>query len=179
MKKLQNKELNRLSIDEFKETEKLPFVIVLDNIRSMHNIGSIFRTSDAFLAQGVYLCGITAIPPHKEIHKTALGSTESVQWKYYENTISAVKSLKLECFRIVCIEQTDNNIQLQDFKPITGEKYAFIFGHEVKGVEQEIVDLCDFSLEVPQYGTKHSLNVSVCAGIVIWDVFRKLKYVHL
>jgi 23S rRNA (guanosine2251-2'-O)-methyltransferase len=176
MKKLQNDELGRPGIDEFKLIDKIPFVIVLDNIRSMHNIGSVFRTSDAFLIQAVYLCGITASPPHKDIHKTALGATESVTWKYFEDTISAVQALKTDGFKIIAIEQTTKSQQLQHFLPGKNEKYALVFGHEVRGVDQAVIDFCDFSIEVPQFGTKHSLNVSVCAGIVIWEIFRKIKF---
>jgi len=175
MKKLLNEELDRPNIDEFKQLKKLPYVIVLDNIRSMHNIGSVFRTSDAFLADAVYLCGITATPPHKDIHKTALGSTESVQWKYFYETISAIQYLKSEGFKIIAVEQTNKSILLKNFLPEKNEKYALIFGHEVRGVEQAVVDLCDFAIEVPQFGTKHSLNISVCAGIVIWELFNKIK----
>jgi 23S rRNA (guanosine2251-2'-O)-methyltransferase len=175
MKKLQNEELDRPHVDEFKRLKKLPIVIVLDNIRSMHNIGSVFRTSDAFLADAVYLCGITATPPHKDIHKTALGSTESVHWKYFNETISAIKYLKNEGFKIIAIEQTNKSIPLQNFIPDKNEKYALVFGHEVRGVEQEVIDVCDSAIEVPQFGTKHSLNISVCAGIVIWEFFNKIR----
>jgi 23S rRNA (guanosine2251-2'-O)-methyltransferase len=176
MKKLQNDELGRPGIDEFKLVDKIPFVIVLDNIRSMNNIGSVFRTSDAFLIQALYLCGITATPPHKDIHKTALGATESVTWKYFEDTISAVQALKKDGFKIIAIEQTTKSQPLQHFSPGKNEKYVLVFGHEVRGVDQAVIDFCDFAIEVPQFGTKHSLNVSVCAGIVIWEIFRKLKF---
>jgi 23S rRNA (guanosine2251-2'-O)-methyltransferase len=176
MKKLQNEDLDRPGIDEFKQLKKLSLVIVLDNIRSMHNIGSVFRTSDAFLVESIYLCGITATPPHKDIQKTALGSTESVHWKYFKDTISAVKILKSEGYSIIGIEQTNKSIQLQNFIQDKNEKYALVFGHEVRGVEQEVIDLCDFAIEVPQFGTKHSLNISVCTGIVMWEFFRKIKF---
>jgi tRNA G18 (ribose-2'-O)-methylase SpoU len=177
MRKLKNEELNRISTEEFRKIAKLPLVIVLDNIRSMHNIGSVFRTSDAFLVESVYLCGITAVPPNKEIHKTALGSTESVKWKYFNKTTSALNDLKSLGYIILGIEQTNESIRLQDFFFKKEEKYAVVFGHEVRGVEQEVIDTCDYTLEVPQYGTKHSLNISVCAGIVIWEIFKKVNYI--
>ena len=177
MRKLRNIELNRKSVEEFKETEKLPFVVVLDNIRSLNNIGSVFRTSDAFLIDRIYLCGITACPPNKEIHKTALGATESVDWAYFESTKEAVLQLKQENYKIISIEQVENSISLPDFKIETDKKYAFIFGHEVKGVQQEIVDLSDSCVEIPQYGTKHSLNISVSAGVVLWEMFRKVRFI--
>ena len=177
MRKLRNIELNRKSVEEFKETEKLPFAVVLDNIRSLNNIGSVFRTSDAFLIDRIYLCGITACPPNKEIHKTALGATESVDWAYFELTKEAVLQLKQENYKIISIEQVENSISLPDFKIEEGEKYAFVFGHEVKGVQQEIVDLSDSCVEIPQYGTKHSLNISVSAGVVLWEMFRKLRFI--
>jgi len=176
MRKLRNIELQRKTVDEFKKAEKLPFVIVLDNIRSLNNIGSVFRTSDAFLINHIYLCGITATPPHKEIHKTALGATESVDWSYFETTEEAIKKLKKENYVIVSIEQVENSVPLHEFKIEANKKYALIFGHEVKGVQQEIVNLSDFCVEIPQYGTKHSLNISVSAGVVLWEIFRKFKY---
>lgn len=175
MRKLLNEELDRLSLEEFKVKEKIPLIIVLDNIRSMHNIGSVFRTSDAFLVEKIYLCGITAIPPHKDIHKTALGSTDSVDWEYVEHTADAVKQLKTKGIKVAGIEQTENSLKMNEFIPEPGTKYAFIFGHEVRGVSQKVIDECDFSIEIPQYGTKHSLNISVCAGIAIWDFFNKTK----
>jgi 23S rRNA (guanosine2251-2'-O)-methyltransferase len=174
MRKLLNEELDRLSLEEFKKKEKIPLIIVLDNIRSMHNIGSVFRTSDAFLIERICLCGITAIPPHKDIHRTALGSTDSVDWAYYEHTIDAIKELKEEGICVVGIEQTENSVKLNDFEPMSGVRYAFVFGHEVRGVSQKVINECDLSIEVPQYGTKHSLNISVCAGIVIWEFYCKL-----
>ncbi len=173
MRKLRNSELNRKNISEFKSSEKLPFVVVLDNIRSLNNIGSVFRTSDAFLIDHIYLCGITASPPNKEIHKTALGATDSVDWSYMESTKEAVEELKKEGYHIVSIEQVEQSVSLLDFKIEANKKYAFIFGHEVKGVQQEIVDLSDTCVEIPQYGTKHSLNISVSAGVVLWEMFRK------
>lgn len=173
MRKLKNEELNRLRIDEVKSVSKHQLMIVLDNVRSLNNIGSIFRTADAFLIEGIYLCGITAIPPKKEIHKTALGATESVNWKYFENTLDAIKILKDKGFKIIAIEQTTKSVMLQDFKPSAGEKYALVFGHEIKGVDQEVINYCNMSLEIPQYGTKHSFNIAVSAGIVLWDLFTK------
>ncbi len=175
MKKLRNHELNRINIEEFKDANKTPIVIVLDNIRSLHNIGSVFRTSDAFLIQSVYLCGITACPPHKEIHKTALGATESVDWKYFNNAVDAVKSLKEQGYNIVSIEQVEASTSLDNFQIQKGKKYAIIFGNEVKGVQQELVDLSDSCIEIPQFGTKHSLNISVSVGIVVWDLFCKIQ----
>lgn len=175
MRKLKNSELNRLSIEEFKKSGKTPLVVVLDNIRSLNNIGSVFRTSDAFLIEKIILCGITAKPPHKDIHKTALGATESVNWEYTESTIDAVNKLKDEGYIIVSIEQTEKAIMLQNFKIEKNKKYAVVFGNEVKGVQQEIVNLSNFSIEIPQYGTKHSFNISVSTGIVLWELFRKIK----
>ncbi|MCA0133399.1 RNA methyltransferase [Winogradskyella alexanderae] len=175
MRKLKNDELDRLGISEFKLAEKSPIIIILDNIRSLNNIGSVFRTSDAFLIEKIYLCGITAKPPHNEIRKTALGSTESVDWEYVENTIDIVENLKAENVKICSIEQADNATMLNDFEPQPNVKYAFVFGNEVKGVSQEVVNASDIVLEIPQYGTKHSLNIAVSAGVVIWDVFSKIK----
>ncbi len=173
MRKLRNIELQRKTVDEFKKSEKLPFSVVLDNIRSLNNIGSVFRSSDAFLIEHIYLCGITATPPNKEIHKTALGATESVDWSYHETTEAVILQLQQEGYTIVSVEQVENSISLPDFKIEKGKKYAFIFGHEVKGVQQKIVDMSDFCVEIPQYGTKHSLNISVSAGVVLWEMFRK------
>ncbi len=175
MRKLRNTELNRKNISEFKNAQKLPFVVVLDNIRSLNNIGSVFRTSDAFLINHIYLCGITACPPSKEIHKTALGATDSVDWSYAESTTEAIKKLKEEGYQIVSIEQVAHSISLPDFKIEKKQKYAFIFGHEVKGVQQEIVNQSDSCVEIPQYGTKHSLNISVSVGVVLWEMFRKFN----
>ncbi len=169
MRKLKNSELKRLSIQEFKKTKKLPIVVVLDNVRSLNNIGSIFRTSDAFLIEKIYLCGITAVPPHKEIQKTALGATESVAWKYVKNTENLLEQLKEENYHIVSVEQAEKSVMLHDFTVNQNTSYALIFGNEVKGVQQEVVSQSDTVIEIPQLGTKHSLNVSVSAGIVIWD----------
>lgn len=174
MRKLKNAELNRKSVDEFKTVKKIPVTIVLDNVRSANNIGSVFRTSDAFLIEQIYLCGITATPPNKEIHKTAIGATDSVEWKYFTTTMEAIQVLKNSEYIIISIEQVENGIKLQDFTPDKNQKYAIVFGNEVKGVEQEVVNLSDFCIEIDQFGTKHSLNISVCAGIVIWEFFRKL-----
>lgn len=171
MKKLSMDELNRISAEEFKNQEKFPLVLVLDNIRSMMNIGSVFRTADAFKLEGIYLCGITAKPPHREIHKTALGATESVDWKYFDNNSDAIKDLKQKGFTILALEQTDKSIDLLSFKPEKNKKYAVVCGNEVKGVEDNILKLCDKIIEIPQFGTKHSLNVSVTAGIVVWHIF--------
>ncbi|WP_243473066.1 RNA methyltransferase [Winogradskyella sp. MH6] len=175
MRKLKNSELDRLDVSEFKDAEKSPIIIILDNIRSLNNIGSVFRTSDAFLIEKIYLCGITAQPPHNDIRKTALGSTETVDWEYAENTIDVVNNLKNEGVNICSIEQAENATMLNNFNPEPNTKYAFVFGNEVKGVAQDIVNTSDLVIEIPQYGTKHSLNISVSAGVVIWDVFSKLK----
>ena len=175
MRKLQNRELNRLDIEGFKATEKVPLTIVLDNIRSLNNIGSVFRTADAFLIDQIILCGITAVPPNKEIHKTALGATESVDWTYADQTLEAVRELKAKGFQILSVEQAEDSTNLKDFTPEKGLKYAVVFGNEVKGVQQQVVDLSDQCLEIPQYGTKHSLNISVSCGIVLWDIFGKLR----
>ncbi len=175
MRKLANSELQRLEIEEFKKASKTPLIVILDNVRSLNNIGSVFRTSDAFLIEKIFLCGITATPPNKEIHKTALGATESVDWEYTEETLSVVQRLQAENVCVISIEQTENAVMLNDFKPELGKKYAVIFGNEVKGVEQKVVSACDGVIEIPQYGTKHSLNISVSAGIVIWDLWRKMS----
>ena len=175
MRKLKNSELTRLSVDEFKETQKTPLIIVLDNIRSLNNIGSVFRTSDAFLIEKIYLCGITAKPPHKDIHKTALGSTDTVAWEYTESTLDVIAKLKKSDVVICAIEQAENTIMLNDFKPEANCTYALVFGNEVKGVSQEVVNASDVVIEIPQFGTKHSLNISVSCGVVIWDVFSKLQ----
>lgn len=175
MRKLKITELNRLSAEEFKNVEKLPLVVVLDNIRSLHNIGSVFRTSDAFRVANIYLCGITATPPHTEIHKTALGAEDTVDWKYFNDTLDAVKELRDNGFDIFSVEQVEGSVMLENFVPEKGRKYAVILGNEVKGVRQDVVDASDGCIEIPQYGTKHSLNVSVTSGIVIWDLFCKLS----
>lgn len=174
MKKKDVLELNRVTADEFKKINKIPLVVVLDNIRSLNNIGSVFRTSDAFLVSAVYLCGITAVPPHIEIHKTALGAEESVAWKYYKHTCEAVDNLKEDGYTVYAVEQVNNSISLVDIELSKDNKYAIVLGNEVKGVEQAIVDKCDQSIEIPQFGTKHSLNISISAGLVIWDFFKKL-----
>mgnify|MGYP000321104203 CR=1 FL=1 len=168
-------ELNRPDVETFKASDKLPVVVVMDNIRSMHNVGSTFRTADAFAITGIALCGITAQPPHREIHKTALGATESVDWKHYETTQAACEALRAEGYVIMAIEQVENSISLQDYKPAKNQKVAIVLGNEVFGVEEEIVALADGCLEIPQFGTKHSLNVSVTAGIVLWDLVTKMK----
>ena len=174
MRKLTNDELNRKSISEFRASSKAPFVIVLDNIRSLNNIGSVFRTADAFIAEAIYLCGITARPPHREIHKTALGATESVSWKYFEKSADAVTSLKKEGYIIVSLEQTDGSVALGDFYPVKGKKYALVFGHEIHGVSDDVIHISDHCVEIPQFGTKHSFNIAVSAGIVLWELTMKL-----
>lgn len=174
MRKLKITELNRISPDEFRDTTKIPLVVVLDNIRSLNNVGSVFRTSDAFLVEAIYLCGITATPPNPEIHKTALGAEHSVEWKYFEDTVNAVQTLKENGYTVFAIEQVENSTMLDNLQLDSHQKYAIVMGNEVKGVEQAVVDACDGCIEIPQYGTKHSLNVSVTAGIVIWDFFKQL-----
>lgn len=175
MRKLLNNELDRLTPEAFKLAKKTPIIIILDNIRSLNNIGSVFRTCDAFLIQKIYLCGITAQPPHKDIHKTALGSTDTVDWEYAEDTLSLINTLKEQNVTITSIEQAENATFLNDFKVEADTTYAFVFGNEVKGVQQDVVSTSDVVLEIPQYGTKHSLNISVSCGIVVWDVFSKWK----
>lgn len=177
MRKLKNSELGRKSVNEYKKAAKSPIIIVLDNVRSMNNIGSVFRTADAFLVKAVHLCGITAKPPHKDIQKTALGATESVPWKYYETTIETIQQLKDDGYIIISVEQAEEAILLGDFVIKKGGKYAVIFGHEVRGVAQEIIDLSDYCIEIPQFGTKHSFNISVSAGIVLWELFRKIRII--
>lgn len=175
MRKLKNSELDRLSVADFKKTKKTPIIVILDNVRSLNNIGSVFRTCDAFLVKKIYLCGITATPPHKDIHKTALGSTETVDWEYVENIMDLVQCLKSENIRVVSIEQAVNATILNDFLPEPQTTYAMVFGNEVRGVKQEVVSASDLVLEIPQFGTKHSLNISVSVGVVVWDVFSKLE----
>ncbi len=175
MKKLKNSELNRLNIDSYKDAEKNPIVLVLDNIRSLNNIGSIFRTADAFRIKAIYLCGITAQPPHREIHKTALGATDSVNWKYFKTATEAVEELKNDGYEIISLEQADESIMLNDFSPRSSTSYAIVLGNEVKGVDQNIIDLSDHCVEIPQFGTKHSFNVTVSNGIIIWDILLKMK----
>lgn len=174
MRKLANSELERKNIDEFKDSNKMPIIVILDDVRSLHNIGSVFRTSDAFLIEKIYLCGITAKPPHKEIHKTALGATETVEWEYVEDVITVVERLKSEGVAVYAIEQVEKSIMLNKFEVEQDVKYALIFGNEVKGVSQEAIDLCNGVIEIPQLGTKHSLNIAVSAGIVLWDLFQQM-----
>jgi tRNA G18 (ribose-2'-O)-methylase SpoU len=174
MRKLENKELERKSVTAFKEATKTPLIIILDDIRSLHNIGSVFRTADAFLIEKIYLCGITAIPPNKEIHKTALGATETVAWEYQKDILNVINKLKSENVPVFAVEQVENAIFLQNFQVEKNKKYALVFGNEVYGVSQKAIELCDGSIEIPQLGTKHSLNISVSAGIVIWDLFQKM-----
>ena len=176
MRKLKNSELDRLSVDEYKEIAKTPITVVLDNIRSCNNIGSVFRTSDALLVEKVYLCGITATPPNAEIHKTALEAEKTVAWEYFEKTEEAVLVLKQNGYKVFAIEQVEKSIMLPDFIPAANEKLAVVFGNEVKGVQQGVVNICDGSIEIPQFGTKHSFNVSVSAGIILWDIFNKIKF---
>lgn len=175
MRKLKNSELDRLSVEDFKTAKKTPLIVILDNIRSLNNIGSVFRTSDAFLIEKIYLCGITATPPHKDIHKTALGSTDTVAWEYVENTLSLIEKLKGSNIKILSIEQAENSTMLDDFTPEPNTTYAIVMGNEVKGVQQDVVSASDTVIEIPQYGTKHSLNISVSCGVVLWDLFCKLK----
>ena len=175
MRKLKNSELDRLSVDEYKDIEKTPITVVLDNIRSCNNIGSVFRTSDALLIEKVILCGITATPPNKDIHKTALDAEKSVPWEYFEETEAAILNLQEDGYRVFAVEQVENSISLPDFTPGKEEKLALVFGNEVKGVQQSVVDMCNGAIEIPQYGTKHSFNISVSAGIVLWDLVYKLR----
>lgn len=173
--KLSMQQLGRISVDEYKSSEKSPLIIIADNVRSMHNIGSIFRTSDAFLVEKIYLCGITPTPPHREIQKTALGATESVDWQYAENTLDVINQLKKEGWTILALEQTTNSVMLDELKVEKGEKIAIVLGNEVDGVNQEVINLCHKAVEIPQFGTKHSFNVSVSCGIMLWQVYLCLK----
>lgn len=175
MRKLRNNELGRITVEEFKQATKTPVIVVLDNIRSLNNVGSVFRTSDAFLIEKIYLCGITATPPNKEIHKTALGATESVDWEYKEDVLALVNELQKENIVVASIEQAENSTMLNDFIPSSGKKLAIVFGNEVKGVQQKVVSASDLCLEIPQLGTKHSLNISVSCGVVLWDLFQKMR----
>ncbi|UUC46774.1 RNA methyltransferase [Flavobacterium cerinum] len=175
MRKLANSELERKNISEFKEADKTPVIIILDDIRSLHNIGSVFRTADAFLIEKIYLCGITATPPNKEIHKTALGATDTVVWEYAKDVVEVIGKLKEDNVSVFAIEQVEHSVLLQDFTPVKDTRYALVFGNEVKGVSQQAINLCEGTIEIPQLGTKHSLNISVSAGIVIWDMFRKMQ----
>ncbi len=172
MRKLSMDELNRLSVDDYRKAIKLPVVVVMDNIRSMNNIGSVFRTADAFRIKKIWLCGISATPPHREIHKTALGATESVDWEYTDETLTAIESLIKEGFTILSVEQTENSIPLQEFRFAKDKCYAFVFGNEVKGVDQKVINASHGCIEIPQSGTKHSLNVAVSAGIVLWELYK-------
>lgn len=174
MRKLENAALGRKNIQEFKDASKTPIIIILDDIRSLHNIGSVFRTADAFLIEKIYLCGITATPPNKEIHKTALGATETVTWEYAKNILEVIEKLKLAHVSIWAVEQTENAVMLHEFKPEVSKKHALIFGNEVKGVSQEAINISDGVIEIPQIGSKHSLNIAVSTGIVIWDIFQKI-----
>jgi len=167
-------ELNRISLDQFKQVEKTPVIIILDNVRSLNNIGSVFRTADAFRLEGVCLCGICGTPPNKEIHKTALGATESVKWTYFENTTDAIAELRKQKFRVFAIEQAEGSISVGSFLPDRNTKIALIFGNEIHGVGEDVMQLCDGCIEIPQFGTKHSLNIAVSAGIIIWEIFKKL-----
>jgi len=176
MKKLSLKELGRVDNEGFKKMVKTPMVLMLDNVRSALNVGSAFRTADAFALERLVLCGITAQPPHKEILKTAIGATESMEWEYHESVVTAITNLKKEGYKIFGVEQTDQSISLQKFDPDPGYKYVLVFGNEVDGLSDEILEHLDGCIEVPQYGTKHSLNVSVCIGIVVWDVFKRIKF---
>lgn len=175
MRKLTTSELERKNIDEFKQADKTPLIIILDDIRSLHNIGSVFRTADAFLVEKIYLCGITATPPNKEIHKTALGATDTVTWEYAKDVLEVIENLKKEKVKVYAIEQVENSVMLNAIEVVKNKKYALIFGNEVKGVAQEAIHLADGVIEIPQLGTKHSLNVSVSAGIVVWDLFQKMN----
>jgi len=175
MRKLKNEELERLDVEAFKHSQKTPIILVLDNIRSLNNIGSVFRTADAFLIEKIYLCGITATPPHKDIRKTALGATESVDWEYCKSTLNLVGQLKSEGFIVLALEQAENAQMLHEFDIRASKKYALIFGNEVKGVDQQVVSACDGVLEIPQFGTKHSLNISVSVGVVVWDFWSKFN----
>ncbi len=167
--------MERLNVEEFKKSSKTPICIVLDNVRSLNNIGSVFRTADAFLIERIYLCGITATPPHKDIHKTALGATDSVEWEYREDTAQLLKELKGAGYTALSVEQAENANMLNDFEVSKNAKYALVFGNEVKGVSQSVVSLSDGVLEIPQYGTKHSLNISVSVGVVVWDLWAKMQ----
>ena len=175
MRKISNDELGRKTPEEFREAEKIPVIILLDNVRSMNNVGSIFRTADAFAIQKIFLCGYTPVPPHREIHKTALGATETVSWVHYDSAIEAIALLKKENWKIVAVEQADESISLEKFVARANEKIVLVFGNEVEGVQEEIISGSDAAIEIPQFGTKHSLNIAVSAGIVVWEIFRKMK----
>ena len=174
MRKLHNKDLGRKTVVQYRLSEKAPFVLVLDNVRSQSNVGSVFRSADAFLVEKILLCGITATPPNPDIRKTALGATESVQWEYFEKTVPAIDELKRKGYLIIGIEQVEGSYELQNFVPEKDKKYALVFGHEVNGVSQEVIDMCDYCIQIPQFGTKHSFNIAVSAGIVLWELNKKL-----
>lgn len=178
MRKLSLSELNRISVDQFKKAEKTPVIVILDNVRSMNNIGSIFRTADAFRIEAMYLCGITGTPPHKEIHKTALGATDSVNWKYFKNAVDAIEEVRKQGNMVYAVEQAEGSILINDFDPRNEVKIALVFGNEVHGVDEKIMKCVDGCIEIPQYGTKHSFNIAVSAGIVIWEIFKKLRQLH-
>ena len=173
-RKLKLQELGRMSVSEFRDAPKTPIIVILDNIRSLNNIGSVFRSSDAFRVEKIYLCGITATPPHRDIHKTAIGATESVDWEHREDTISLVQELKQKGVEVYAVEQTEDSISLKEFQPEREKKTAIVLGNEVDGVQQEVIDSCHGSIEIPQAGTKHSLNISVCTGVVLWDLYSKM-----
>lgn len=175
MRKLKNEELKRPSVEEFKNKKKIPLVVVLDNVRSLNNVGAAFRTSDAFLVEKIYLCGITGTPPHRDINKTALGSTESVSWEYVEEAVELANSLKEEGYKILCVEQVEDSVMLQDFIPSPSSRYCLVFGNEISGISEDLIALADVCLEIPQFGTKHSLNIAVSMGIVLWTLFSKMK----
>ncbi len=175
MRKLRNKELNRLSVEEFRETEKTPIIAILDNVRSLNNVGSVFRTSDALCLEEIYLCGITPTPPHNDIHKTALGAEDSMTWSYHEDTNTTITALHKKGYKVYCVEQAAGSTSLIDFKPLINEKIALVFGNEVKGVQQSVIDGSDGCIEIPQFGTKHSLNISVSAGIVLWEATKQIR----
>lgn len=176
MRKLENSELERKTVSDFKKAEKTPLIIILDDVRSLNNIGSVFRTADAFLIEKIYLCGITATPPNKEIHKTALGATETVEWEHQEDVVSVIEKLKKENVTVYAIEQVESSVFLQNMEVDKNKKYALVFGNEVYGVSQKAVETCNGSIEIPQLGTKHSLNIAVSTGIVVWDLFKKMTY---
>ena len=178
MRKLKNSEFNRISVEEFKKSSKLPITIVLDNIRSLNNIGSIFRTADSFRVAEIHLCGITATPPHREIHKTALGATDSVKWEYFKKTNDSLAKLKSQGYKIIAIEQFDNSLSLEKYSPSFNDKLALVFGNEIKGISDEIIENIDLCLEIPQFGTKHSFNVSVSVGIVLWHISLNMKIIY-
>jgi len=173
MRKLRNSELGRLTIDQYRNAEKSPVVLILDNVRSQHNVGSVFRTADAFAVRKIYLCGITGRPPAREIMKTALGATESVEWSYFSSTIDAIKEVQQEGYVIAAVEQAEGSVELGQFHPEKDAKYALVFGHEVYGVDQKVIDRCDLCIEIPQFGTKHSFNIAVSSGIVLWELRKK------